>query len=147
MKNFISLFIFLILILTSCKDQEYPPYIYQLVKIDIIHSNYIRSDTLSMIPKIHYRGKVQHFGGVLKQLDTTFVDVNFIGKFFEGITDTVLVKTTGNLPAPKDSLPSFYTLSLKLANGDEHTIEYSQKIPEIDSLRSRFEQFYLKLLP
>ena len=147
MKIFICLLIFLTMFIVSCDEQPLPPDPFTYVQIDYLHTNYQRTDFLSMRPKIHYKGKVQHFGGELKELDTVFADVFFRSNFFDGIADSVLWKIDGNLPDPKETQPSFYTLSLRRANGQTHTIVYSKKIPEIDSLRSRFEQFYLKLLP
>lgn len=147
MKIFICPLIFLTMYIVSCEDQALPPDPYDIIKFDIIHRNSLRIDSLSMIPKTHYRGKVQHIGGELKRLDTTFIDHDFGSKFYKSFTDSVIWNTVGNLPDPNDSLPDFYTLSLQLRNGKKHTIEFSQKIPEIENLISCFEELYLKLLP
>lgn len=147
MKNFICFLVFLTMFIVSCDDQCLCPDPFHYVQIDYLHTNYQRTDFLSMSHKIHYRGKVQHSGGELKELDTSFAGPYFLSKFFDGIADSILWKIDGNLPDPKDTNPSFYTLTIRRANGESHTIVYSKEIPEIDSLRSRFEQFYLKLLP
>lgn len=148
MKIFLCLLIFLSFFILSCDEQVLPPDTHDIIKFDIIHRNSMRIDSLSMIPKTHYRGKVQHIGGELKQLDTTFIgDHDFGSKFYKGFSDSVIWNTVGNLPDPKDSLPDFYTLSFEIASGRKHTIEFSQKIPEIENLISSFEELYLKLLP
>lgn len=147
MKIFICFLIFLNIFIVSCDGPPLPPDIHQLTKFDIVHRNSFRTDSLSMYPKIHYRGRVQHLGGEIKQLDTTFSDGIFRNNFFNGISDSVFWNTVGNLPDPNDSFPDFYTISFEILSGRKHTFEFSQKIPEIESTRSRFEQIYLKFLP
>jgi len=147
MKNFLCLLIFLTIYIVSCDEQATPPDPDEIMKFEITHRNSMRIDSLSMIYKIRYRGKVQHNGGELRQLDTTFIDQDFDRKFYKGYSDSIIWNTVGNLPDPTDSFPDFYTLSLELRNGKKHTIEFSQKIPEIENIISSFEELYLKLLP
>ncbi len=141
--------LFLVCSFSGCKGILDPKDPFTIVKINYTLNSMMRQDTITMIDgaNVRYRGKVYYPSIGIKYFDTTYRKIYFLDSLLNGISSKTLWNTTGNLPDPFISEPSYYKLLLIREDGEEKIIQFSQKIPEIDSLITQFKRISYQFLP